>query len=352
MDINLLDYELGKEFVAQHPSLKRDESKLMFMGRESGEIRHLLFKGIAGYFNAGDVLVVNDTRVFPARIDGQKKSTGGGVRFLVTKRINSHEWEAIIEKGHNISEGEEIDFCGGRFKGRLTGRGEKGMGRILFSTNGTDPLQYFEEYGTMPLPPYIKRTGNNGISAGNGLSDSKRYQTVYAENTGSIAAPTAGLHFTETLLTELEKKGVKIVKITLHVGTGTFKPVSCDNIDEHVMDEEEYSITEEAAGELNTALSERKRIIAVGTTTTRTLESEMLNYGKFTTGNKSTGIFIKPGFAFKAISGIITNFHLPRTTLLALVSAFCGRERILSAYEVAKQNGYRFYSYGDAMFIV
>lgn len=351
MDINLFDYDLAKELIAQHPSLKRDESKLMFMGRESGEIKHLMFKDIGGHFNAGDVLVVNDTRVFPARIEGQKKSTGGGVRFLVTKKINSHEWEAIIEKGHNIREGEEIDFCGGKFRGRLTGRGEKGTGRILFSTNGTDPLQYFEEYGVMPLPPYIKRSGNDGNS-GNILSDSKRYQTVYAEHTGSIAAPTAGLHFTETLLTELEKTGVKIVKITLHVGTGTFKPLLCDNIDEHVMDEEEYSITEAAAGELNTALSEGKRIIAVGTTTTRALESEMLDSGKFTTGNKSTGIFIKPGFAFKAISGIITNFHLPRTTLLALVSAFCGRERILSAYEVAKQNGYRFYSYGDAMFIV
>lgn len=347
MDTELFNYELPRSFIAQKPSGERDLSKLMVLDRKTGAIRHRQFRDITEFFNKDDVLVINDSKVFSARIECKKEDTEGAVRFLLVRQCSGeNRWEAIIEKGKSLKEGMDFDFYEGRIKGTILKKsGSKCV--IDFSGCSDDFFEELDKHTLMPLPPYIKRNGNNGHS-----DDRNRYQTVYAKDKGSIAAPTAGLHFSETLLNKIEDAGVSIVRITLRVGIGTFIPVKADCIENHKMEEEEYVISKESASVLNESLNTGKRIIAVGTTTARALENEFAENGDFDAGMKKAGIFIIPGHRFRVINALITNFHLPASTLLALVSAFCGREKIMSTYECAKKNGYRFYSYGDAMFIV
>lgn len=339
MNINDYNYELPEKFIAQTPLNNRSESKLMVLDKDNGNIIHDKFFNIINYLHKGDVLVLNDTKVLPARIFGKKENTGANIEILLLKNIYNDIWECLARPAKRLSVDTIINFSE-KLTGKVVEKLDDGIIRIKFSYNGVF-LEILEQIGIMPLPPYIHEK----------LSDNDRYQTVYANHLGSAAAPTAGLHFTKELLKDLEDKGIIITYVTLHVGLGTFRPVEETNIENHHMHSEYYEMTSKTANILNQAKLDKRPIYAVGTTSTRVLETIMKNNNKFIACHGNTDIFIYPGYEFKAINGLITNFHLPKSTLLMLVSALAKREYILNAYEVAKLNNYRFFSFGDAMFI-
>ena len=333
-------YDLPKELIAQDPLKDRSSSRLMLMDADTGKIDHRIFKDIPEFLNSGDCLVINETKVIPARLYGIKKDTGALVEILLLKRLSESDWECLVKPGKKARTGAELVFKEGLLTGRITGIREDGNRIISFEFDGIWE-EILDELGQMPLPPYITHK----------LEDKTRYQTVYAKNEGSAAAPTAGLHFTPALLEEIEKKGVKIARITLHVGLGTFRPVKEENILDHHMHSEYFEISRQAADTINGARAAGGRIICVGTTSVRTLESSSTDEGIVLAGSGETEIFIYPGYKFKACDCLITNFHLPESTLLMLVSAFSSREKVLAAYEEAIKERYRFFSFGDAMFL-
>ena len=334
------DYELPQELIAQTPLKNRSESRLLVMDRHTGELIHEKFFNIIEYLNKGDALVINDTKVIPARLIGIKEDTGAVIELLLLKEMDNNKWECLAKPQKRLKENTIVSFGDGKLKARVLKIKEDGITHIELLYKGI-LMEILNELGTMPLPPYIHEK----------LEDKDRYQTVYAENYGSAAAPTAGLHFTEELLKKIEEKGVSIVHVTLHVGLGTFRPVTAEDVTKHVMHTEEYIMSREAADKLNEIKKNGGRIIAVGTTSVRTLESILKDHDKFVPCHSNTNIFIYPGYKFKAIDGLITNFHLPKSTLVMLVSAFSSRENILNAYKVAVDNKYRFFSFGDAMYI-
>lgn len=333
-------YELPEELIAQHPMKNRDESRLLILNKDNGVVTHRHFYDILEELHAGDVLVLNNTKVIPARLYGTKIGGEAHVEVLLLKRLESSkdEWEAMVRPGKRLKKGTAIDFGNGLLTGYIVEETSQGR-RIRFEYDGIFE-ELLEKLGTMPLPPYIHEK----------LVDQSRYQTVYAKVDGSAAAPTAGLHFTPELLEKIKAKGVIVTTILLHVGLGTFRPVKAEYIEEHEMHEEYYEVTPEAADIINAARDEGRRVIAVGTTSTRTLESAAKD-GHVIPGSGVTNIFIYPGYHFQIIDGLITNFHLPQSTLLMLVSALAGRDHILAAYEEAVKKRYRFFSFGDAMFI-
>ncbi|MEW4306588.1 tRNA preQ1(34) S-adenosylmethionine ribosyltransferase-isomerase QueA [Rossellomorea marisflavi] len=340
MKVEDFDFHLPEELIAQTPLQNRSESRLMVLDKEDGSIDHLRFKNIVDLLDEGDCLVLNDTRVLPARLFGQKEETGANIEVLLLKQEEGDQWETLVKPAKRVKVGTEIVFGDGKLKATCVGTKDHG-GRIMeFAYDGIF-YEVLEELGEMPLPPYIRER----------LEEQDRYQTVYAKERGSAAAPTAGLHFTEELLEELKQKGVHIAFITLHVGLGTFRPVSVDSIEDHDMHSEFYQISEGTARLLNDVRDKGGRIITVGTTSTRTLETIASKHDRFVEENGWTNIFIYPGYEFKGIDGLITNFHLPKSTLIMLVSAFAGQEHVLKAYETAVQEKYRFFSFGDAMFL-
>ncbi|ANZ33205.1 tRNA preQ1(34) S-adenosylmethionine ribosyltransferase-isomerase QueA [Staphylococcus carnosus] len=341
MNIEEFDYDLPEELIAQTPLKDRDTSRLLVLHKENGELEHRHFKDIIEYINSGDTLVLNDTKVMPARLFGVKQETKAKVEMLMLTQIEGDDWEVLLKPAKRIKVGQKLSFGEGKIEAECIEELDQG-GRIMRLSYEGILQERLDELGEMPLPPYIKER----------LEDQDRYQTVYAKATGSAAAPTAGLHFTDELLDELKAKGVNLAFITLHVGLGTFRPVSVDNIDDHEMHSEYYQMTQETADLLNQTKQNGKRIISVGTTSTRTLETIRRDYDTFTAASGWTDIFIYPGFEFKAIDGLITNFHLPKSTLVMLVSAFSSRQYILNAYRTAVEMKYRFFSFGDAMLII
>lgn len=340
MQLEDFDYELPKELIAQTPLEKRDSSRLLVLDKETGEICHQKFPNILDYMKAGDTLVLNDTKVLPARLIGVKEETHAVIEILLLKDIQGEVWECLVKPAKRVHIGTIIDFGNGKLKARCIKEKEDGIRLFELLYDGI-LVEILEELGTMPLPPYIHEK----------LEDQSRYNTVYARNLGSAAAPTAGLHFTNELLNKVKEKGIHVVYVTLHVGLGTFRPVMVENIKEHKMHTEYYEMSEETARILNETKENGNRIISVGTTSVRTLETVMNRYGKFKECSGFTDIFIYPGYQFQAIDGLITNFHLPKSTLLMLVSALAGRENILNAYKEAVKEKYRFFSFGDSMMI-
>ena len=341
MNIEEFDYDLPESLIAQTPLKHRDQSRLLVMGRESGKTTHQHFADVIDYFKEGDTLVLNDTRVMPARLFGIKEETGAKVEMLMLTHLEDNDWEVLLKPAKRIKVGQRLSFGGGKIVAECIEELDQG-GRIMRLHYEGILQERLDELGEMPLPPYIKER----------LDDPDRYQTVYAKESGSAAAPTAGLHFTDELLEAIRAKGIRIVFITLHVGLGTFRPVSVDNIDDHEMHSEYYQISEDTAQLLNETRREGGRIISVGTTTTRTLETVRSQHDQFVASSGWTDIFIYPGYEFKAIDGLITNFHLPKSTLVMLVSAFSTRKNVLNAYREAVERQYRFFSFGDAMLII
>ena len=345
MRVSDFDYHLPEELIAQKPADRRDESRLLVVDRKKGTVSHKHFYDILEYLSPGDCLVINDSKVLPARLFGEKVETGAKIEFLLIKRIEGDTWETMVRPGRRLKEGDRVSF-GTDFTAEIVGRGEDGTRIVRFDYEGIF-MERLEEIGSMPLPPYIERPA--------AAEDKDRYQTVYAREEGSVAAPTAGLHFTEELLQKIKDKGVNIARVTLHVGIGTFRPVKVDRVEDHHMHFEEYEISEQAAELINETKKSGGRIISVGTTATRTLESSavMGDFGwRIQAGEGSTGIFIYPGYEFKFIDSLITNFHLPKSTLMMLISAFYDREKILEIYNEAVAEKYRFFSYGDAMLLI
>lgn len=334
-------FELPEELIAQDPLEDRSSSRLLVLDKTTGEVSHHIFKEITDYLEPGDCLVLNDTKVIPARLIGEKEDTGGKIEVLLLKRKQDHVWETLVKPGRKARVGARISFGGGLLKGEVVDIVEEGNRLIRFEYEGIFE-EILDRLGQMPLPPYITHR----------LQDQSRYQTVYAKHTGSAAAPTAGLHFTPELLKQIEDKGVETARVTLHVGLGTFRPVKVDNIQEHHMHSEFYQIPAEAAEKINRAKDSGKRVICVGTTSCRTIESAADERGRLKECSGWTDIFIYPGYQFKALDCLITNFHLPESTLIMLVSALAGRERTLNAYEQAIEERYRFFSFGDAMLVV
>ena len=334
------DYNLPENLIAQTPLEKRDESRLMILDKESGESEDKHFKDIIEYLHKGDVLVLNDTKVIPARLIGEKEETHAVIELLLLQELSNNIWECLAKPVKRLKIGTIISFGQGKIKAKVVEILKDGIIHVEMIYNGIF-LELLEELGQMPLPPYIHEK----------LNDKDRYQTVYAKNIGSAAAPTAGLHFTKELLERIKEKGIIVKYVTLHVGLGTFRPVVVDDVKNHVMHSEYYSVSKDTAEALNKAKIEHRRIIAVGTTTTRTLETLMLNSDEFKACSGTTNIFIYPGFKFKAIDALITNFHLPKSTLLMLISALAGKDHVLKAYKEAVKKEYRFFSFGDAMFI-
>lgn len=334
------DYELPEELIAQHPAAQRDDSRLLVMDKYTGTVEHRIFRDIVNYLHAGDVLVLNNTKVIPARIFGVKEGGSAKIEVLLLKRDDDlpNTWEVLVHPGKRAKVGTVIDFGEGRLKGEVIANTSAGR-KVTFHFDGIFE-EILEELGTMPLPPYIHEQ----------LEDQNRYQTVYAKVDGSAAAPTAGLHFTTELLETLRQNGIEIEEVLLHVGLGTFKPVSEEDIEDHEMHSEYYEISQETADRINKAKAEGRRIISVGTTSTRALESAAKD-GRLQAGSGWTNIFIYPGYKWQIIDGLITNFHLPKSTLMMLVSALSTREHILAAYREAVAQRYRFFSFGDAMFI-
>lgn len=334
------DFELDESRIAQHPLDKRDSSKLMVVDKLNGQIEHRVFHDIIEYLNKGDVLVINDTKVLPARLHGHRPGKEEAIEVLMLKRIEKDNWECLVKPGKKMKIGQKIEFGNGDLTAEVVGIREDGIRIISFFYTGI-----FEEVldvlGEMPLPPYIKEK----------LEDKDRYQTVYARETGSAAAPTAGLHFTKDLLSKIKEKGIEIVNVTLHVGLGTFRPVSVEDVNDHKMHSEFYSISKESAEKINKAKERGASVIAVGTTSTRTLESAIRGKDKLKEESGWTDIFIYPGYEFKVVDKLITNFHLPKSTLMMLVSAFSEKDLIMNAYKEAISNDYRFFSFGDAMFL-
>ena len=341
MDINLFDYDLPNELIAQTPLKVRDSSRLLIMDKVSGELKHESFHNIIDYFKEGDVLVLNNTKVIPARLIGIKEETGAIIELLLLKELGNDEWECLSKPAKRLKVGSVVSFGDGLLKAEVTEKLDEGVTHVKLIYNGI-LMEILDKLGTMPLPPYIHEK----------LEDQSRYQTVYAKYTGSAAAPTAGLHFTNDLLDRIRDKGIIVCFVTLHVGLGTFRPVEETDILKHHMHSEYYVMDKETADILNKAKEEGRRIIAVGTTSTRTLETIATNNnGKFVACSGDTDIFIYPGYEFKGIDCLITNFHLPKSTLVMLVSALSSRENILNAYNEAIKEKYRFFSFGDAMFI-
>ncbi len=340
MRVEDFDYELPKELIAQTPLEKRDSSKLMVLDRNTGEVKSRKFTDILDYLEEGDTLVLNDTKVLPARLIGIKEETNAIIEILLLKDIENDTWECLTKPAKRVHVGTIVSFGNGKLKAKCIEEKEDGIRAFELIYDGI-LLEILEELGTMPLPPYIHEK----------LEDQKRYNTVYAKNIGSSAAPTAGLHFTKELLNQIKEKKVKIEYITLHVGLGTFRPVMVENIEEHKMHSEYYEMTAETAQVLNDTRQSGHKIISVGTTSVRTLETIMNRYGTFQECQGFTDIFIYPGYKFKAVDRLITNFHLPKSTLLMLVSAFSKREYILNAYQKAVDEKYRFFSFGDSMII-
>ncbi|WP_247905679.1 tRNA preQ1(34) S-adenosylmethionine ribosyltransferase-isomerase QueA [Streptococcus anginosus] len=335
------DFHLPEELIAQTPLEKRDASRLLVVNHETGQMEDTHFDAIIDQLNPGDALVMNDTRVLPARLHGEKPETGGHIELLLLKNIAGDDWEILAKPAKRLKVGAAISFGDGRLTATVLEELEHGGRIVRFHYQGIF-LEVLESLGEMPLPPYIHEK----------LKDRERYQTVYAKENGSAAAPTAGLHFTKELLAQIEAKGVKLVYLTLHVGLGTFRPVSVDNVDEHEMHSEFYTLSEEAADTLRQVKASGKRVIAVGTTSIRTLETIGSKFnGEIKADSGWTNIFIKPGYDWKIVDAFSTNFHLPKSTLVMLVSAFAGRELVLSAYQHAIDEKYRFFSFGDAMFI-
>ena len=340
MNINDFDYNLPEELIAQTPLKQRDESRLLVLNKNTGEIEHKVFKNIIDYLNPGDTLVLNDTKVLPARLIGEKEDTKAVIEVLLLKNIEDNTWECLVKPARRIKVGTKVVFGNNKLQATCIKEEDEGIRHFTFDYDGIF-LEVLEELGTMPLPPYIHEQ----------LQDQSRYQTVYAKEVGSSAAPTAGLHFTKELLKEIEDKGVNVCYITLHVGLGTFRPVKVEKIEEHKMHSEYYSMSDDVANILTETRNNNHKIISVGTTTTRTLETIMQKYNEFKACSGWTDIFIYPGYTFKGIDSLITNFHLPKSTLVMLVSALAGRENILNAYNEAIKEKYRFFSFGDAMFI-
>lgn len=340
MNTEDFDYELPEELIAQTPLKVRDSSRLLVLDKETGEVEHKHFTDIIDYLEVGDTLVLNDTKVLPARLIGVKESTGAVIEILLLKNINDDNWECLVKPARRVKVGDIVSFGNGELKAKCTDIFDEGIRHFELIYKGI-LLEILEELGTMPLPPYIHEK----------LEDQSRYQTVYAKEVGSAAAPTAGLHFTNELLERIKDKGINICYVTLHVGLGTFRPVAVTNIKDHEMHSEFYTMKKEVAELLTKTRESGHRIIAVGTTTTRVLETIMTEKGKFIECSGWTKIFIYPGYEFKGIDSLITNFHLPKSTLVMLVSALAGRENILNAYKIAVKEKYRFFSFGDAMFI-
>ena len=339
MKVSEFDYELPEELIAQTPIKKRDESRLMVLDKGNKKIEHKIFKDILEYLKPGDVLVRNNTKVLPARIYG-KKDTGANVEFLLLKNIEGDIWESIVRPGNKLRVGTNVIFGDGKLKAEILEILPGGTRKVKFTYNGIFN-EILDEIGLMPLPPYIHEQ----------LEEKDRYQTVYAKYQGSAAAPTAGLHFTDELLEKLKEKGVEIANVTLHVGIGTFRPVKEETIEAHEMHSEHFYIKQEDVDKINKAKKEGRRVIAVGTTSCRVLESIADENGEVKEIETDTEIFIYPGYKFKCIDGLITNFHLPQSTLIMLVSAFAGKDFVFEAYRQAVEEKYRFFSFGDAMFI-
>lgn len=334
------DYYLPENLIAQTPINKRDESKLMVLNKETGTIEHRHFADIIDYLTPNDVLVLNDTKVMPARLIGQKEDTNGHIELLLLKNTQNNIYECLCKPAKRVKIGTIVNFGDGILKAKCIEVKEEGIREFEFLYDGIF-YEILDKLGEMPLPPYIHKK----------LKDKNRYQTVYAKNIGSAAAPTAGLHFTQELLEKLKNKGITICYVTLHVGLGTFRPVNVEDVTTHKMHSEFYTINEETAKILNQAKKEGKNIVSVGTTTTRVLETVINQYQTFKACSGYTSIFIYPGYQFKAVDSLITNFHLPKSTLIMLVSAFCSKEIIMNAYSEAIKNSYRFFSFGDSMFI-
>lgn len=340
MKVEEFDYNLPEELIAQTPIKQRDTSRLMVLDKKTGEISHQHFYDIIDYLNPGDTLVLNDTKVLPARLIGEKTNTKAVIEVLLLKNKENDTWETLVKPARRIHVGDVVSFGGGLLKLTCTEVKDEGIRLFEASYKGIF-YELLDKLGTMPLPPYIHEK----------LEDKDRYQTVYAKEIGSAAAPTAGLHFTEELLAKIEEKGINIVYLTLHVGLGTFRPVKVEDVTKHKMHSEFYSLNNSVADTLNKTRANGKRIIAVGTTSTRTLETIYDKFGEFKEDSGFTDIFIYPGKEVKSIDGLITNFHLPKSTLIMLVSAIAGKDNILNAYKIAVKEKYRFFSFGDAMFI-
>ena len=341
MELSDFNYELPQELIAQDPLEDRASSRLMVLDKETGEIEHKTFRDIKQYLRKGDCLVINDTKVIPARLIGVKEGTGAKIEVLLLTRKENNVWETLVKPGKKCRTGTVIEFGDGLLKGTVIGQTEEGNRFVQFSFDGIFE-EILDQLGQMPLPPYITHK----------LKDRNRYQTVYAEHDGSAAAPTAGLHFTKELLQEIREMGVDIVHVTLHVGLGTFRPVKEKDVLKHHMHSEFYIVTQDAADRINAAKAAGNRVICVGTTSCRTIESAADEEGIVHAKSDWTSIFIYPGYKFKVLDCLITNFHLPESTLIMLVSALAGREHVLAAYEEAVRERYRFFSFGDAMFIL
>ena len=340
MKVSDFNYNLPKELIAQVPIKNRDQSRLMVLDREHKTIEHKIFKDIIDYLQPGDCLVRNNTKVIPARLYGVKEETGANVEFLLLKRVDGDIWEVMVKPGRKLMPGVRVEFGNGLLKAEILEKFEDGNRKVKFEYNGIFN-EILNEIGLMPLPPYIHEK----------LKDKDRYQTVYAKYEGSAAAPTAGLHFTDELFKKLKEKGVEVANVTLHVGIGTFRPVKVENIEEHDMHSEHFYIKAEDAEKINKAKREGHRVIAVGTTSCRVLESIADENGYVKEVEGDTNIFIYPGYKFKCLDALITNFHLPESTLIMLVSALAGKDFIMQAYEEAVKEQYKFFSFGDAMFI-
>ena len=342
MKLEEFDFYLPEELIAQTPLIKRDTSKLLTINRKENTYEHKVFSDIIDYFNPGDTLVLNNTRVMPARLYGQKKDTGAAIEVLLLKNKEHNMWECLVKPAKRIKVGSIVSFGDGIMEAECVKVLDDGFRYFEFKYEGIFQ-ERLDELGTMPLPPYIKER----------LTDKERYQTVYSKEVGSSAAPTAGLHFTNELLDKIKQKGVNIVYLTLHVGLGTFRPVSVENIEDHDMHSEYYTLDEETANVINETKKNGGRVFSIGTTSTRTLETIARdNDGEIVAASGWTNIFIYPGFEFKCVDGLITNFHLPKSSLIMLVSAFYNREKVLELYKIAVENKYRFFSFGDAMIII
>lgn len=334
-------YDLPEELIAQDPLEDRTASRLLVLNRETGAVKHKIFSDVIDYLNEGDCLVINNTRVIPARLIGEKEDTGGKVEVLLLKRRANDVWETLVKPGKKLRPGARVTFGDGRLKAEILEIAEEGNRLVRFYYEGIFE-EILDSLGEMPLPPYITHK----------LEDKEMYQTVYAKYDGSAAAPTAGLHFTKELLSKIEEKGIKIASITLHVGLGTFRPVKVDDVNNHHMHTEWYEVNAEAADIINETKRNGGRVICVGTTSCRTIESVAGENGYMKAKTGETDIFIYPGYKFKVMDGLITNFHLPESTLVMLVSAFAGKENVLAAYETAVKERYRFFSFGDAMLLI
>ncbi|HBJ1650539.1 MULTISPECIES: tRNA preQ1(34) S-adenosylmethionine ribosyltransferase-isomerase QueA [Clostridium] len=340
MNVKDFDFYLPEELIAQHPLEKRDTSRLMVLDKETGEISHKNFYDIIDYLNEGDTLVLNNTRVMPARLIGEKEGTGGKIEFLLLKRVDKDRWECLAKPGKSARVGRRFTFGDGKLKAEVVEVKENGNRIVEFYYEGIFE-EVLDSLGEMPLPPYIHER----------LEDRERYQTVYSKENGSAAAPTAGLHFTEELLHKIKEKGINIAYVTLHVGLGTFRPVKVETIEDHEMHSEYYHLSKEDAEVINETKKRGNRVISVGTTSTRTLETISDEDGNVKETSGWTNIFIYPGYKFKVVDRLITNFHLPESTLIMLVSTLAGKEHVMNAYEEAVKERYRFFSFGDAMFI-